>query len=66
MGDLSREEFTFVWGNFQAKSDDLMEEGTHFVEEVYYCFRNGVALACLEGIIRVNGEVSARKLLLKG
>ena len=65
MCDLSGENFTFMWGNFEAKSNDLMKEGIHFVEEVCYCFRKGVTLAGLERIIRINREVATGKLLLK-
>ena len=54
-----------MWSYFEAKSDDLMKEGAHLVEEVSHGVRECVALACLKGVIGVNGEVSTRKLLLE-
>ena len=50
----------------KAKVDDLMQEGAHFVKEVVHGSKEGVPLTCLKGVVRIYGEVTTRKLLLKG
>ena len=51
---------------FEAKYDNLVQEGAHFVKEVVHGSKEGVPLTCLKGVVGIYGEVPTRKLLLKG
>ena len=66
MCDLRGEEVAFMRCYFEAKYDNLVQEGAHFVKEVVHGSKEGVPLTCLKGVVRIYGEVTTRKLLLKG